>query len=84
MVGDAWHGDKCADDARGLENAIKILQKLAALPTAVSVRTEIDAAIKKAQDRLPGLRRGAELWRERSKSHPQIWDENGELRNKAK
>jgi hypothetical protein len=73
QVGDAWHGPKCTDDARGLTNAIATLQTLAALPTAAPVQGDINAAIQRAQARLPGLQAGSQSWEAWAASNPGIW-----------
>ena len=78
-----WHGDKCADDARGLTAAIENLSKLLGLPDAAVVRTEIDVAIAKATKRLPGLKSGAMVWGQRTMTHPAIWKSDGTLKKKA-
>ena len=66
-TGDRWHGDKCADDARGLTAAINNLTTLRGLPDGPPARKEIDDGLAKARERLPGLEAGAAAWAGRGK-----------------
>lgn len=74
------HGPKCKMEAKGLRDAIKVLQDLRSLTTDPGVHQRIDAGITKATTRAAGLDTGAAAWDSRVAHDPdgRIWHPSGE------
>jgi hypothetical protein len=75
------HGPKCRTEAMGLEGALTKLRELRTLAPDSSFLPQIDAAIKKGDERKKGLDRGVAAWQGRVTSHPNVWNQDGSSRS---